>query len=1178
MTRFITGGARYDVSAQMRAEMARILKESKEPRKIIYIVPDQFEYETEKAVYRVLDGMGLAARSLEVNIRTFSSISEEIINTLHEKKRPADDIVKNIIMHRVIKEHKNALSAFGCAAEKQGFCKGMVRTVTMLKTAGITAEDLSEERLLSAPSEGRYDLNRFSGVLDKLRDVRLLYTAYNARLGERWLDKLDFTSRAAELIGRTGVDIFDNALVFVDCFNDFTGSQEKFLYSVITYADDVSIGFVTEDDPRREELFYTVNAGLSRLFDCAKAAAAENNAPPPVITRADGRDRYPEGSPIRVIAENMFAACSPSDGSVRDKSAPNGSAPELIAAKDIYEELEYTAAKIRELTDERGLRYKDIAVLCTEPQKYADCVRGVFSGYDIPVFIDIPESILHLPLVNLIMALLKVCDSFSTQNVLSYVKTGFLEKQTDKGRSGLTKKDIDAFESYIYEWALDTEALKRPFTYNDRNTELAELIRAAAVEPVLKLQSSLTGKTGAEMTELLTDFIINKIGIQRAISACCKTPDGSTDSSLVRLYQRLWDTLVRIFDALHSGLAGDNITLPDYIRLFRDICADTTLAKPPQYIDAVLVGDIDRTRAGEIKAAFIVGALYDAFPSPTTAEGVFSSFETELIRENIAHIDDVHKKEYSLKSAKEQYCLSLYRAYRAVTLPTEFLCVSCPETDITGRLTERSELFAKIAALFERLNVKRAGSFGAGFYARTVSSAKRLCAEGVRAPDKVHSSLRAALNASGESEFTEKLITLLDARTNGTKHHISSEVSKLLFSDTISATKAETLSLCGFLYFCRHGLNIRERTQRTFNSSERGNAVHYVLQKVMERYSDDMEGFFSLDRAALSGLVRFYLDEFKEKELAGDFSGDKRVKFLFDNIALAATDALFVMQSEFALRYYRPVLFELDLSEGGSAHTLSEQRFINAAPLTLDIAGRKVYITGKIDRVDAFEKDGNTYIRVTDYKTGSRAFSAFNARHGVNVQMPLYLFALCDANKDGVLPGGVSYMPAKFKSAVKDRLSQFELLTRSYRQSGMYLLDNATKEELSVYANGVIDKAKSEVESGGTALEIKDILPDAENILTKEQFDEFRKECLDTVRSNIERVFMGDVSAAPLRYKERVSGADGRLTTEKRCPCDYCGFSDVCGAADRHVDIPDPPPPHSAKELFADESGKKEEK
>ena len=82
MTRFIVGRATCDISEKMRREMTELLQSSSEAQKIIYIVPDQFEYETEKAVYRALDERGLTGRSSEVNIRTFSSLSEEILSTL----------------------------------------------------------------------------------------------------------------------------------------------------------------------------------------------------------------------------------------------------------------------------------------------------------------------------------------------------------------------------------------------------------------------------------------------------------------------------------------------------------------------------------------------------------------------------------------------------------------------------------------------------------------------------------------------------------------------------------------------------------------------------------------------------------------------------------------------------------------------------------------------------------------------------------------------------------------------------------------------------------------------------------------------------------------------------------------------------------------------------------------
>ena len=609
MTRFIVGRACCDISEKMRREMTDLLQKAPEAQKIIYIVPDQFEYETEKAVYRALDERGLTGRSSEVNIRTFSSLSEEILSTLDEKKRPADDIVKNIIMHRVIKENKNSLRALGAVADKPGFCYRMVQTVTMLKTAGIADRELAEENIelklaeLPDSGKGRKDIRGYSLITDKLRDVGLLYLAYNARLSERYLDKLDFTARAAELISSS--DVFDDAMVFVDCFNDFTNSQMNFLKNVVTFADNVTLGFAAELCPSggRKDIFGTIGGQISRLKEQAEI---EGEA----VFLTDGLKERVSSEAVRFLSDNIYGEGQ--SGTVNP--------PELVTARDIHEELDYVAAKIRQLTTEGGMRYKDIAVLCAGPNVYGSYVESTFAKYDIPVFCDIPESILHQPPINLIISLLNALKSFSAETVLSYIKTDFLQREIigrdGKPRmAGLTKKDIDVFENYIYEWAIGTDALKSGFIFNDKNTAHAEEIRKAVVEPLLALGQRVKDKNGDEITEQLYDFIINDVGMNRAVAARCKNADGTVNSELISLYQRLWDTISGIFDNLWHGLKNDKISLAEYTRLFRDICAETTLAKPPQYIDTVLVGDIDRTRAGDVKAVFIIGALYDTFPS-----------------------------------------------------------------------------------------------------------------------------------------------------------------------------------------------------------------------------------------------------------------------------------------------------------------------------------------------------------------------------------------------------------------------------------------------------------------------------------------------------------------------------------------------------------------------------------
>ena len=120
MVTFIIAKANFDISARVRSELVSLLDSGADKRNIVYIVPEQFEYETEKAVYRILDDKGLLSRFDEVKITTFSSLSGEILEKSGETRLPADDIVKSIVMHKTVNDNKTALSALGKIASRSG--------------------------------------------------------------------------------------------------------------------------------------------------------------------------------------------------------------------------------------------------------------------------------------------------------------------------------------------------------------------------------------------------------------------------------------------------------------------------------------------------------------------------------------------------------------------------------------------------------------------------------------------------------------------------------------------------------------------------------------------------------------------------------------------------------------------------------------------------------------------------------------------------------------------------------------------------------------------------------------------------------------------------------------------------------------------------------------------------
>lgn len=1249
MVKFIVGKADLNISAAVRDELISLLENNTDNQNIVYIVPDQFEYETEKSIYRILDEKNLLHRFYEVRITTFDRLCREILEICGEHRPFADDIVKNIIMHKTVSENKTALSALNKIAARSGFCDRMVKTVSALKTSGISARDLEFSINTLAKTDKSFSADR--PIMKKLVETNMLYTNYEALLSG-YVDKLDTTAMAADNIAKHRCDVFLGASVFVDCFNDFTQSQLHFLRRVIEHSDNATFGFTSLLNSDRD-VFRTANSHIERL----KQFALDEGLSVEFVTEGI-ESRFAENSPLCGLSKYLFQNVLNRD--------TLGDSCELVTARGVYEELDYAAAKIKELTIDNGMRYNEIAVLCTDVAAYGKYVESVFKKYEIPLFLDTPEPILYQPLINLVFSILNALDNFSPDTVLSCVKTNFFakpkpdgdidepEKPNNEDEQETTKyiklsdKDIDEFEKYIFEWDLKASHLKKPFAFtgsrseHDYTLQTAEQVRLAVAVPLLELQKRLNkqGKSinGAYVTEQLYEFLINEVGMERVLFNRCKkeqiAPTESNeseeilDAEKVALYQRLWNYLIDIFNKLHTELSGTNLTIGEYREIFREICAATKLADPPQLIDCVLVGDIDRTRADNIKAAFIVGASYDAFPTPASEAGIFSQYEIELICDKIMHIDadltdgdvssaidmishigDNVRREYCLKSTKEQYFLSLYRAYRAVSLPTEYLCISCPAVDDSGEALVVSDVFGEIASTFKDAQIINADSKDNRFYCRTLKAAKMRYALELERGSRENEVLRKVLENEDE-EFVKTLDEIKELRRDSAydkskgghfsgKHSIEPTTARLLFPNSIGTTAIEKLNICKFKYFCEFGLKIDERTKRSFTNSKRGETMHYIFQKVLKEYSGDINAFFSLKRSELLSLSKKYLAEYRENETNNDSEEDRRTEYLFNNIANSATDVLITMQTELFARRYRPKFFELDIKNAPGGHTIinnetavtaelndaelfSETADNPAAPNTLQITGSepclitapleltlddgssfKVY--GVIDRVDMF-RDGVSdsgkpiaYIRVIDYKSSVHSFDLNNAQNGVNIQMLLYLFALQSSNENNsdieLRPGGVSYIPSNNGGALEEEAAPYRLLAMNYHESGLFIKDKTTEKDLKNYTDFIYEKFDSDKTVSPKELaNIKSSFePKQLNVADADQFNELRNDIISKVKENLNAIFGGTVDALPTLYYETYTKPDGKSGSKYKNACEYCRFKEICQNAGKNV-------------------------
>lgn len=901
----------------------KIREEAERGGRVFLFVPDQFSFEAEKIVYKTVPAP--AARNVSVTM--FSRAAAQLLHRYGETKDYADDVVKTMLMTRAL----NTLAAQGRLLyyrrqlRKNGFAEFALGLIARLRGAGLTPSSL--RGLVSEHSD------RFSPLLlNKLNDLCEIYTEYDGLLSASFDDRLDDVRRAAELIPVS--DEYEGVSCFFDGFDDFSGSQAVFIRALLGRASR-AVFTVTTDSPDSEKPHFRASAKLiARLKEL------------------DGGEA--ELIPLK-------------------KKYREGCTGELISARDPWEECDWICAKIRELNDE-GFRCREIAVLTPKPV-YAEILESAMKKYEIPFFADIPEPILHKSVVRFVIDALRAL-SFETEDLLRYVKSGFVRHSDGKTISYL---QADSLERICRRYDVRKRDWLRPFPEKLDGGGEAEALRKSVVDPLRKLKRKLENADGAEMTAALCDFLCNEMDVNKTIYGLCITgreADGRliVDKRKLDEYSALWDDTVTVFESAYEALRGDRLSLAEYITVMTGVFSSVEIAKPPQTLDAVTVGDVERSRFHKVRAVFLCGFNQGVFPRSLRAVGAFSAGEEEQLCEcGIAVAND----------RETRYSSELFLLYRCTHLPEERLYVTFPAvSEALGELSP-SPYLESLKKRFGAGVRRAAHDYGAGFYCRSAASARRYLAgiysDASRTAER--KAIQAALSAAGEA-------AAFDPPPNPDRHRISpAHGARLLSLPAYSPTAITGMNRCKFGFFCTYGLGLREEEERAVNEALSGRVIHYCLERLLTEYAGRKDALTALSDGELALHARESVQKYKEEEFFGDFGAAERFSYQ---------------------------LFKLsELAARAAARIRDAMRFSEFSPLppekAVEFRFGDLTVKGICDRLDLSERDGKTYLRVIDYKRGKSGLDLKDVYRGEELQMLLYLFGLCE--EYGAEPSSVLYQP-----------------------------------------------------------------------------------------------------------------------------------------------------------------------
>lgn len=1083
MLRFIIGRK----GAGKTKYLHRLLGEKvKSGEKAMLIVPKLFTFDSDRSV---LDEMG-PRYACEVEVLSFSRLAYEVMTACRGIGKPIlKEGANAVLLQLAVQSVRDRLSFFAKHAESSAFINKMAAEIKAFKQDAVSPEEL--ERASRLLPEGM--------LRQKAAETALIFSAYNAESAQSFFDDRDLLTFVAQILSE--YDFFKDKIVAIDNFSRFSGQEMKIIERILSGAKEVYVTACTDDimSPDASSPFASVNKTMRRVLASAKKLSVEAAQPKTVFP--DGSRRAPE---LSHLEENLFEPLfSPYEGEAE--------AVLLCPASTVREECENAARKIKSLIRTGQYRCRDIAVVYRSPEPYEKELRHSLKKYGVPIFEDKRQPIQNEPLIIAVRsALSAAADGFSTDSLMRYVKTGL---------AGVSREEIAACENYAIMWSLSSKQWQKPWTDNpdgfgaemteERKERLALLneTRRKITEPLCGLRERLQEGSGRECVKAVFEFLIEN-GIDGELKKYAISLEETGNIELALEQERVWDILTDTLDQLAEAFGERPADAKRLLEIFDLIISTQSLGKLPDGFDEVCICSSDRIQTKNVRAAFVLGLNSGVFPLSASENGLFCENERERLREFIPELsnDAVSFASYERFLVYASLCCASERLYLSWALTdgrggkiTESPAVSSVRK-ILPSAKQEDALCSELSSLIE--SEEAAFELTAKMWNENTPQANALklyfsCKEEYRGK------IQAIERATGKKEFSFK----------------NAETAKQLFGKNmrISASRLQTFEECPFKYFCQYGLNARPRKSASLDPASSGTLMHFVLEKLLSRHKG--EQLFEVGAQLLEAEAKQLLETYIDLYMGGRKGKSERFNYLYSRTLKILKTIILRLVSEFSESDFEPCDFELDIGK-------------DVKPFRIPLSDGYIEVKGVVDRVDKTEIDGKSYIRVVDYKTGTKSFSLSNVLCGLDMQLPLYLVSIWRGGREyygaEVVPAGILYFPARFEPFDAERSDGKEEIEQKKLAGG--------KMDGLILSDGRVLRAMDRGLSGRFIPIAKNKRTDAVkgNFITLSQLGVLSKKMDEIMREMGEELHRGRVPARPAFGKNHMN------------TCAYCDFAGVC--------------------------------
>ncbi|WP_035773262.1 PD-(D/E)XK nuclease family protein [Butyrivibrio sp. VCD2006] len=1174
MLRFVFGASGSGKSYRLREYI--IERSCKEPeRNFLIVVPDQFTMQTQMDIVKQHPDHGI----MNIDVVSFSRLSHRIFEEVGEShEKVLDDMGKSLVLRHVAEENKSSLPVIGGSMHKMGYIDEVKSTISEFMQYGIEPGML-DDIMKVCENKG--------ALRSKLLDLQLLYSEFKNYIKGNYIaqeELLDVLCRALP----SSKLIADSVIAF-DGFTGFTPIQYRVISEILRLTSEVIFSFSIgeEENPylydknEEQDLFLLTkktvhdllrleydnekNSGLVDVPDFERWAEYRNGHCDDVFLKAGEKGRHAANPELAFLEKHLFRYGNEHYGDTdlqKDKIGDadgNGESPKascesirILEADTINQEVQMTLSSIRKLLREnRELHYRDFAIVCGSMDRYATAISEEAEKYNIPIYLDQTGNVKLNPLVEAIRsALLTVISKYSYESVFHFLRSGL---------SPLSSGEADILENYVRALGIrgqkgwENEFTRLPKNLasrlkksgDDEDNAVIEEEKKAYLDSLNDLRTrtigalgplfAAEGKTVLDYSKALYEFLMG-LDAQAKMSEFERKFREQGDEIRAKEYSAIYRKVIALLDQVTGLMGNEKITWKEYADILDVGFSDFEIGTIPQSVDRIVVGDIERTRLKEVRTLFFLGVNDDLIPKAAGTGGIISDIERQYLADTLNGI------ELAPTPRQQMYIQRLY-LYMNLTKPSDRLYLTFAHLDPSGKSIRPAYLIGKIRTLFPGAKIEHYDG--------------RACGDVIQTPqngiDYVASHLQeyalGYMNDEEERAFSglfhalsgnrDRLARMIEAAGSGYVHRpLSEAVASALYGNFLvnSVSRLEKFAQCSYAHFLQYGLRLYEREEFDFDHSDMGTVFHGALEVFSRKLSENDLTWENFTKEQGEKIMEESLLEFVDGYNGNILESTKRNEYLMERIKRILFRTVDTLQYQLSKGSFVPKSVETSFDEVGDIDAIN-------ISLSEDEKGRilqKMKLTGSIDRIDTYEDENHVYIKIIDFKSGSKDFELCSLYYGLQLQLVMYMNVargMAEATNKGkeAVPAAILYYHLSdpvldggdvSEDATGDDINA--LVRKALKTKGLiredegvaFLLDHdfaggSDVVPLKLKSSGGFDKSKSKV-------------------MAPEDFEQVSEYVSRLIKKSGRSILQGNIEVNPYSMGSKDA-------------CTYCGFKSICG-------------------------------